>query len=155
MRERGDTRVGVVTAGLITRARAGDGEAFRELTEPYRRELHVHCYRMLGSFQDAEDALQDTLLAAWQGLGGYEGRASIRTWLYRIATNRCLNALRSANRSPAKEWDVPQVEPPEPTRLGEVAWLEPYPDALLERAIHLPLGPEARYEQTEAMSWRS
>jgi len=137
---------------LITRAKAGDNEAFRELTEPYRRELHVHCYRMLGSLLDAEDVLQDTLLAAWQGLGAFEGRASIRTWLYRIATNRCLNALRSASRRPAREWDIPQVEPPEPTRLGEVVWLEPYPDALFEGAIDVPLGPEARYEQTEAIS---
>jgi hypothetical protein len=112
---------------LIARVRAGDGEAFRELTEPYRRELQVHCYRMLGSFQDAEDALQDTLLAAWQGLGGFtEERASLRTWLYKITTNRCLNALRSARRRTAKEWDVPNVEPPEPTRLGEVVWLQPY-----------------------------
>jgi RNA polymerase sigma-70 factor (ECF subfamily) len=152
VRERDDASVEVVTADLITRARAGDGDAFRELTEPHRRELHVHCYRMLGSFQDAEDALQDTLLTAWQGLGGFEGRASIRTWLYRIATHRCLNALRSANRRPAKEWDIPGVEPPEPTRLGEVVWLEPYPDALLEGAIDVPLSPEARYEQTEAIS---
>ena len=142
----------MVTADLMSRARVGDGDAFRELTEPYRRELQVHCYRMLGSFQDAEDALQDTLLAAWQGLGGFEGRASLRTWLYRIATNRCLDARRSASRRPAKEWDVPNVEPPEPTRLGEVVWLEPYPDALLEGAIDMPLGPEARYEQTEAIS---
>ncbi len=142
----------MATTDLITRARAGDGEAFRELTEPHRRELLVHCYRMLGSFQDAEDALQDTLLAAWRGIGGFDGRASIRTWLYRIATNRCLNALRSASRRPAKEWDNPEVEPPEPTRLGEVVWLEPYPDALLEGAIDAPLGPEARYEQTEAIS---
>jgi RNA polymerase sigma-70 factor (TIGR02960 family) len=142
----------VVTTDLITRARAGDGDAFRELTESHRRELHVHCYRMLGSFQDAEDALQDTLLAAWQGIGGFEGRASIRTWLYRIATNRCLNALRSANRRPAKEWDIPGVEPPEPSRLGEVVWLEPYPDSLLAGAVNVPLGPEARYEQTEAIS---
>ena len=141
-----------MTTDLISRARAGDGEAFRELTEPHRRELQVHCYRMLGSFQDAEDALQDTLLAAWQGLGGFEGRASLRTWLYRIATNRCLNARRSASRRPAKEWDVPGVEPPEPTRLGEVVWLEPFPDALLEGAIDVPLGPEARYEQTESIS---
>ena len=141
-----------MTVDLISRARAGDGEAFRELTEPYRRELQVHCYRMLGSFQDAEDALQDTMVAAWQGLGGFEGRASIRKWLYRIATNRCLNALRSASRRPAKEWDLPEVEPPEPTRLGEVAWLEPFPDALLEGAMDMPLGPEARYEQTEAIS---
>ena len=154
VQERNDARVELVTADLISRARAvdGDGDAFRELTEPHRRELQVHCYRMLGSFQDAEDALQDTLLAAWQGLGGFEGRASLRTWLYRIATNRCLNALRSASRRPAKEWDIPGVEPPEPTRLGEVVWLEPYPDALLEGAIDVPLGPEARYEQTESIS---
>jgi RNA polymerase sigma-70 factor (TIGR02960 family) len=144
--------VELVTADLIARARAGDGEAFRALTEPHRRELQVHCYRMLGSLQDAEDALQDTLLAAWQGLGGFEGRASIRTWLYRIATNRCLNARRSASRRPAREWDMPQVEPPEPTRLGEVVWLEPYPDTLLEGAIDVPPGPEARYEQTETIS---
>jgi RNA polymerase sigma-70 factor (ECF subfamily) len=142
----------VGTADLIARARAGDGDAFRELTEPYRRELQVHCYRMLGSFQDAEDALQDTLLAAWQGIGGFQERASLRTWLYRIATNRCLNALRSASRRPAKEWDIPKVVPPEPTRLGEVVWLEPFPDSLLEGAINVPLGPEARYEQTESIS---
>ncbi|MGH8825722.1 MAG: sigma-70 family RNA polymerase sigma factor, partial [Jiangellaceae bacterium] len=133
-------------------ARAGDGDAFRELTEPHLRELQVHCYRMLGSFQDAEDALQDTLLTAWQGLGGFGGRASLRTWLYRIATNRCLNARRSASRRPAKEWNIPKVEPPSPTRLGEVIWLEPFPDALLEGAIDVPLGPEARYAQTESIS---
>jgi RNA polymerase sigma-70 factor (TIGR02960 family) len=144
--------VGQAAADLISRTRAGDGEAFRELTEPYRRELQVHCYRMLGSFQDAEDALQDTLLAAWRGFGAFEGRASLRTWLYRIATNRCLNARRSASRRLAKEWDVPNVEPPEPTRLGEVVWLQPFPDALLEEAAGGPLGPEARYEQTEAIS---
>ena len=140
------------TAELIARAQAGDGDAFRELTEPYRRELQVHCYRMLGSFQDAEDALQDALLAAWRGLGGFEGRASMRTWLYRIATNRCLDARRAASRRPAEEWNVPKVEPPEPTRLGEVVWLEPFPDALLEGALGAPPGPEARYEQTEAIS---
>jgi RNA polymerase sigma-70 factor (TIGR02960 family) len=145
-------RVEPVRADLISRARTGDGEAFRALTEPHRRELQVHCYRMLGSFQDAEDALQDTLLSAWRGLGGFDGRASLRTWLYRIATNRCLSTLRSASRRPAKEWDIPGVEPPEPTRLGEVVWLEPYPDALLEGAISLPLGPEARYEQAESIS---
>jgi len=137
---------------LISRARAGDGDAFGELTEPHRRELQVHCYRMLGSFQDAEDALQDTLLAAWQGFGGFEGRASLRTWLYRIATTRCLNARRSASRRSAKEWNIPKVEPPEPTRLGEVVWLEPYPDALLEGVAGVPPGPEARYEQTESIS---
>jgi RNA polymerase sigma-70 factor (TIGR02960 family) len=137
--------VELMTADLISRARAGDGEAFRALTEPHRRELQVHCYRMLGSFQDAEDALQDTLLAAWQGFGGFAGRSSIRTWLYRIATNQCLSARRSASRRPAMAWDMPGVEPPEPTRLGEIPWLEPYPDALLE-------GPELRYEQSESIS---
>jgi RNA polymerase sigma-70 factor (TIGR02960 family) len=144
--------VELVTADLMSRARAGDGDAFRALTKPHRRELQVHCYRMLGSFQDAEDALQDTLLAAWQGFGGFEGRASLRSWLYRIATNRCLNARRSASRRPPKEWDVPNVEPPEPSRLGEVVWLEPYPDTLFEGAVDVPLGPEARYEQTESIS---
>jgi RNA polymerase sigma-70 factor (TIGR02960 family) len=144
--------VGDMAADLISRAQAGDADAFRELTEPHRRELQVHCYRMLGSLQDAEDALQDTLLAAWQGFGGFEGRASLRTWLYRIATNRCLNARRSASRRPAKEWDVPHVQPPEPTRLGEVVWLEPLPDARLEGVIDTPPGPEARYEQTESVS---
>jgi RNA polymerase sigma-70 factor (TIGR02960 family) len=139
--------LGRVAADLISRARAGDDEAFRELTDPLRRELQVHCYRMLGSFQDAEDALQDTMLAAWRSLQGFEARASIRTWLYRIATNRCLNARRSAGRRSAKEWNVPQVQPPEPTRLGEVVWLEPFPEAL-----EIPLGPDARYEQTEAIS---
>jgi RNA polymerase sigma-70 factor (TIGR02960 family) len=141
-----------VTTDLISRARAGDDDAFRELTEPYRRELQVHCYRMLGSFQDAEDALQDTLLTAWRGLGGFEGRASIRTWLYRIATNRCLDALRSASRRPAKGWDIAEYEPPEPTGLGDIVWLQPFPDFLLEGAVDAPLGPEARYEQTEAIS---
>jgi RNA polymerase sigma-70 factor (ECF subfamily) len=147
-----DPKNGRSPADLIASARAGDGDAFRELTEPHRRELRVHCYRLLGSFQDAEDALQETLLAAWQGFGGFEGRASLRTWLYRIATNRCLNARRSAGRRRAKEWDVPGVEPPEPTRLGEIVWLEPFPDALLEGALDAPLGPEARYEQYESVS---
>jgi RNA polymerase sigma-70 factor (ECF subfamily) len=138
---------------LITRAMTGDGEAFGKLTGPYRRELEVHCYRMLGSFQDAEDALQETLLSAWRGLGGFtEERASLRTWLYKIATNRCLNALRTASRRPARAWDVPNVEQPEPTRLGEVVWLQPYPDVLLEDASGAPSGPEARYEQAEAIS---
>lgn len=140
-----------MTADLLSKARGGDGDAFRALTAPHHRELQVHCYRMLGSLQDAEDALQDTLLAAWQGLQGFEVRASLRTWLYRIATNRCLNARRSASRRPAKQWDYPGVEPPEPTRLGEVVWLEPYPDTLLEGAVDVP-GQEARYAQSESIS---
>jgi RNA polymerase sigma-70 factor (TIGR02960 family) len=144
--------VPVLTADLLSRAQAGDGDAFRELTEPHRRELQVHCYRMLGSLQDAEDALQDTMLTAWQGLSGFEGRASLRTWLYRIATSRCLNARRSASRRPAREWNIPGVQPPEPTRLGEVPWFEPIPDALLAGAGDMPLGPEARYEQAESIS---
>jgi RNA polymerase sigma-70 factor (TIGR02960 family) len=144
--------VRVVEADLIARARAGDDDAFRELTEPYLRELRVHCYRMLGSFQDAEDALQNTLLTAWQGLRKFEGRASLRTWLYRIATHRCLDARRAASRRPAKEWDVPKVDPPEPTGFGEVAWLQPFPDALLEGVIDVRPGPEARYEQSESIS---
>ena len=86
---------------LIERARSGDGDAFEQLVAPYRGEVQLHCYRFLGSLADAEDALQETLAAAWRGLAGFEGRASFRTWLYRIATNRCLNALRAARRHPA------------------------------------------------------
>jgi RNA polymerase sigma-70 factor (TIGR02960 family) len=144
--------VATVAADLMARARAGDGDAFGLLTEPHRRELLVHCYRMLGSFQDAEDTLQDTLLAAWRGLAGFGERASLRTWLYRIATNQCLNARRSASRRPAIEWNVPGVEPPEPTRLGEIVWLQPFPDTLLDEAMREPPGPEARYEQAESIS---
>jgi RNA polymerase sigma-70 factor (TIGR02960 family) len=152
METRDLTQAGAAAQDLITRAQSGDGDAFQHLIEPHRRELLVHCYRMLGSFQDAEEALQDTLVAAWQGLGGFEGRASIRTWLYRIATNQCLNKRRSAGRRPARAWDIPGVEPPDPTSLGEIPWLEPYPDALLEGAFNAPPGPEARYEQSETIS---
>ena len=137
----------MTTTELISRARAGDGEAFRDLIEPHRRELQVHCYRMLGSVHDAEDALQDALLAAWHGFAGFESRASLRTWLYRIATNRCLNARRSAARRPATAWDGAGVEPPAGAGRSEVTWLEPFPDALVDET-----GPEARYEQTEAIS---
>jgi RNA polymerase sigma-70 factor (ECF subfamily) len=143
----------MVTADLLSRARAGDGEAFRELAESHRRELQVHCYRMLGSFADAEDAVQETMLAAWQGIGGFaEERASLRTWLYKIATSRCLNARRAASRRPAREWDMSQFEPPVPTPRDEAVWLQPFPDAFLEGAVDQPLGPEARYEQSEAIS---
>ena len=143
----------MVTADLLARAQARDGEAFRELTEPHRRELQVHCYRMLGSFADAEDAVQETMLAAWQGIGGFaEERASLRTWLYKIATNRCLNARRAASRRPAREWDMSQFDLPVPTPRDEAVWLQPFPDAVLEGAVGVPLGPEARYEQAEAIS---
>jgi RNA polymerase sigma-70 factor (TIGR02960 family) len=140
-----------MTLDLLTRAQGGDDAAFQALTEPHRRELLAHCYRMLGSFQDAEDALQDVLLTAWRGVGDFAGRASLRTWLYRIATNRCLNMRRDASRRPAA-WDVPGLTPPDPTRLGEVVWLQPFPDALMEGLSELPVGPEARYEQHESMS---
>src|SRR3954462_9048321 len=112
-------------AAVLTRARAGDGEAFRSLVEPYGRELQFHCYRILGSLQDAEDMLQETLLAAWRGLEDFEGRASLRAWLYRIATNRCLTPLRARGRRPPSP--DPMVEPPEPPRRSEPIWLEPYP----------------------------
>ena len=149
----GEAVTGSDAEDLLARARAGDEDAFRRLTEPHLRELQVHCYRMLGSFQDAEDALQDSLLAAWRGLDGFAGRASLRTWLYTIATHRCLNVRRSLARRRARGWDVPGVEPPpEPTRLGEVLWLEPLPDALVEGGLDVRLGPEARYEQSEAVT---
>ena len=141
-----------MSTDLVDRARAGDGQAFGELVGPYRRELQVHCYRILGSALDAEDALQETLVAAWQGLPGFEGRSSVRSWLYQIATRRCLNALRSASRRPQMDWPPPGVELPEPTRLGEVVWLEPYPDILLEGLADAAPGPEARYEAREAIS---
>jgi RNA polymerase sigma-70 factor (ECF subfamily) len=134
---------------LLRRAGAGDEDAFRELVDPYRRELQLHCYRMLGSLQDAEDAVQETLLAAWRGLGGFEGRASLRAWLYRIATNRCLNALRDRKRRPQEVF--PMVDPPEPTRRAEPMWLEPYPDVLLEGIADTAPGPEARYETSESV----
>ena len=142
-----------MTTTALARARAGDGEAFRELTDPHRRELQLHCYRILGSVHDAEDTLQETLLAAWRGLGQFEERASMRSWLYKIATNRCLNALRDAGRRPAaaasSPWSVP---PPEPTRRAEPLWLEPYPDALLDDLPDAAPGPEARYETREAVA---
>lgn len=136
----------------LSEARAGDGHAFGRLTEPYRRELRLHCYRMLGSLHDAEDALQETLLAAWQGLGGFEGRAALRTWLYQIATHRCLNVRRTARRRPAQAWNIPGVPLLEPTQLGEVPWLEPYPDELLDLAESTVPGPDTRYEQRESIS---
>jgi RNA polymerase sigma-70 factor (ECF subfamily) len=137
-------------ATTLERARAGDDEAFRQLTEPHRRELLVHCYRLLGSLTDAEDLLQETMLAAWRGLAGYQQRASLRSWLYRIATNQCLNAMRAANRRIPTE-PTPPFVPPEPSRRGEISWLQPYPDSLLEGIADQAPGPEARYQATEAV----
>jgi RNA polymerase sigma-70 factor, ECF subfamily len=138
-----------VTQSALTRARAGDEHAFQELIDPYRRELQLHCYRILGSLQDAEDAVQEALLAAWRGLDGFEERASLRAWLYRIATNRCLNALRGRGRRPQEVSSM--VEPPEPTRIAEPMWLEPYPDVLLDGVADKAPGPEARYESRESV----
>jgi RNA polymerase sigma-70 factor (ECF subfamily) len=128
--------------------------SFEVLAERYRREIQVHCYRMLGSVHDAEDVVQETLLRAWRGLGGFEGRSSFRGWLYRIATNACLTALerRATDRRlvPDTEWPPVDFSP-----LGaphrDVAWLEPYPDRALEGIPDLAPGPEARYEMREAV----
>ena len=130
-----------------------DEETFRELLDPFRGELQVHCYRILGSLQDAEDLVQETLLAAWRGLDAFEGRASLRSWLYRIATNRCLNMLRDRGRRPTQVPPAPDgsPEPPPPTRLRDPVWLEPYPDALLEGVIDRAREPHARYELREAV----
>jgi RNA polymerase sigma-70 factor (ECF subfamily) len=134
----------------LARARAGDEDAFRELTDPYRRELQLHVYRIVGSAQDSEDLLQETLLAAWRDLGQFQGRASVRAWLYRIATNRSLDALRARRRRPE---DVPRLTGlPEPTRRTEPLWLEPFPDVLLEGIPDDAPGPDARYETKEAIA---
>jgi RNA polymerase sigma-70 factor (ECF subfamily) len=143
-----------VTDQALTQARAGDEQAFRELTDHYRRELQLHCYRILGSVQDAEDMVQETLLAAWRGLDRFEERASVRTWLYRIATNRCLNALRDSRRRLREQQPPPEppFEPSEPTRRPDPLWLEPYPDVLLNGIPEAAPGPAARYEAKESIS---
>jgi len=139
----------MVTASTLARARTGDEQAFRELTDPYRGELLAHCYQILGSVADAEDMLQETLLAAWRGLDGFEGRSSVRTWLHRIAVNGCLNALRDRSRRPR---EVPlMAEPPEPTRRTDPVWVEPYPDTLLDGVTDAAPGPEARYDTKESI----
>ena len=133
----------------LARARGGDEAAFHELTEPHRRELQLHCYRILGSVQDAEDLVQETLVAAWRGLDTFEGRASVRSWLYRIATNRCLNALRARSRRPKEVRSMSDAL--EPTRLIEPVWLDPYPDVLFEGLPDAAPGPDARYEARESI----
>ena len=142
-----------MSVDLLGRARTGDEAAFRELVAAYQRELHVHCYRILGSTHDAEDALQETLLAAWRGLAEFRERSSLRTWLYRIATNRCLNALRAGSRRPHMESEkMPTTGLPKPSKLGEILWLEPYPDAFLEEVPDSAAHPDALYETREAVS---
>lgn len=138
-----------MTEGLLARARTGDGDAYAALVGPYQAELRAHCYRILGSVQDAEDALQETLMAAWRGLGQLQEWSSLRSWLYRIATNKCLNALRAGRPRVVPEPSRPM---PPPTRLSEPLWVEPYPDALLGEVPEAAPGPEARYEAREAIS---
>jgi RNA polymerase sigma-70 factor, ECF subfamily len=137
---------------LLEAARGGDEDAFGRLVEPHRRELHAHCYRMLGSLYDAEDALQDAMLRAWRGLPRFEGRSSLRSWLYTIATNACLNAIE---RRPKRVLPIdygpaadPHTVPGEP--VVESVWVEPYPDDTLGLEDGLA-GPEARYEQRESV----
>src|SRR5690242_14359566 len=141
------------TTDLIARARAGDHHAFRDLVQGHSHELQVHCYRILGSLQDAEDALQETLMSAWRNLGEFGQRSSLRTWLYKIATNRCLSMLRADSRRPRIAPPLPEAALPEPTGTGDAPpWLEPYPDVLLDHLVDQRPGPEARYETTEAIS---
>ncbi|MFC4591050.1 sigma-70 family RNA polymerase sigma factor [Sphaerisporangium corydalis] len=135
----------------LVRARGGDGAAFTRLVEPLRRELHAHCYRMLGSTHDADDALQDALLRAWRGLARFEGRGSLRSWLYTVATRTCLDLVKTHGRralpvdlGPSSDRAVLDDNAP----LNDIAWLGPYPDAGLPDG---PAGPDARYEQREAV----
>jgi RNA polymerase sigma-70 factor (ECF subfamily) len=134
----------------LAQARDGDNAAFGRLVEPLRRELHAHCYRLLGSTHDADDALQDALLRAWRGLARFEGRSSLRSWLYTVATRTCLDTVKTRGKrampvdlGPSSDRAVLDAGP-----LTDVAWLGPYPDAGLS---HDPAGPEARYEQREAV----
>jgi RNA polymerase sigma-70 factor (TIGR02960 family) len=140
-------------AQLLVRARTGDAAAFETLTESFRAELQVHCYRIVGSVQDAEDLVQETLMAAWRALEHFEARSSLRSWLYRIATNRCLNHLRDRGRRlPELRAPLePLPPPPLPTRLSEPVWLEPYPDVLLEGMPDRGQEPDARYEASESI----
>jgi RNA polymerase sigma-70 factor (ECF subfamily) len=139
---------------LLNSSRRGDRDAFQQLAEPYRRELRLHCYQMLGSVHDSEDLVQETFLRAWRGLNSFEGRASFRGWLYRIATNACLNALaaRGGTRRVLPETHgPPSDQPPEGEPATEVTWLEPYPDTAVEGIADSAPSPEARYEMREAV----
>lgn len=134
--------------GPLERAQAGDPDAFATLVEPHRDELRVHCYRMLGSLVEAEDVLQEVLHAAWRGLPVFEGRSSVRTWLYRIATNRCLNARRDASRRQRRVTVMP-FTPPVPSRHGDLSHLQPFPDRLLPSDQHDPMRASEARESVE------
>lgn len=137
-----------MTEATLALARAGDGDAFQALVAPHRRELLAHCYRILGSLQDAEDVLQEALLAAWRSIDRFDGR-SLRAWLYKIATNRCLNYLRGESRRPKPAlWPEHGADRDGPGRSAEPWWLEPYPDGPDE----LVPGPEARYDARESIA---
>lgn len=135
---------------LLARAADGDEEAFRQVTTQHQSELQRHCYRILGSVQDAEDMVQESLLSAWRGLPTLDDGGSLRAWLYRIATNRCLDSLRSSRRRPPRTLEPPSA-PPTPTRIGEVTWLQPYPDDLLETVPDSAPGPDAMHEAKETI----
>src|SRR6201995_4460739 len=151
--QRGCMPMEMDTTDLIAQASPGDDNAFRAVVAVPSRELQVHCYRILGSLQDAEDALQETLVSAWRNLGDFGERSSLRTWLYKIATNRCLSMLRADSRRPRIASPLPQAALPEPSSTGDAPpWLEPYPDVLLDHLVDQRPGPEARYETTEAIS---
>jgi RNA polymerase sigma-70 factor (ECF subfamily) len=139
-------------ADLLEAARRGDHDAFARLMGPYRAPLRAHCYRMLGALADADDALQDTMLRAWQGLARFEGRSSLRSWLYTITTNACLRAIEKRPRRVLPVDYGPAVDPHDrpAEALGEAVWLDPFPDADLGLASDL-LGPDARYEQRESI----
>lgn len=139
-------KLDLVASSLLELAKDGDDGAFATLVAPFRRELHLHCYRMLGSVADADDVMQETLIAAWRGMGGFAGRSSLRTWLYQIATNRCLNAIRDTGRRPPPVPEPP-FDPPRPSRRADVTWLQPYPDTWLDASA----GPSARVESREAI----
>jgi RNA polymerase sigma-70 factor, ECF subfamily len=144
-----------IEARLIAAAQAGDQDAFCRLSEPYYRELHVHCYRMLGSFHDAEDLVQETFLRAWRSLGRYEGRAQFRSWLYRIATNACLKEIeRRPPRVLPRDFGPPAdpLLPPSPP-LAEIVQLEPYPDVLLSELPSSSSDPEAVYILRESIGF--
>jgi RNA polymerase sigma-70 factor (TIGR02960 family) len=138
-----------MTRSAFAAPNGSDDEVFGEVVGPYLAELHLHCYRLLGSVTDADDILQEVLLGAWRGWEGFAGRSSVRTWLYRIATNRCLNAIRDGKRRPPPE-PLPPFDPPAPSRRSDVTWLQPYPDTWL-RDVDVEAGPAARYEQREAV----